>query len=94
MPTGCGPAVGMPPATNDVLATWKISNTLFDTLVKYSSPVFLLKIASPIWLCSARVGSGFVTPATTRTVSAFAVPNTTPLTVEYAQFRAAALSHA
>src|SRR3989442_13948033 len=94
MPMGWGPAVGMPPATNDVLATWKISTRDSGVFVRYSSPVpplpFLLKIASPIWLPP---GSGLVTPATTVAVSAFGVPATTPLTGEYAQLRPTALFH-
>src|SRR5882672_9870471 len=35
MPHGWPPAVGMPPATNDVLATWKTSTRLNAGLVRY-----------------------------------------------------------
>src|SRR5580765_944573 len=70
MPHGCGPAVGIPLATNAVLATWKISTRLSAGFVKYRLLSFPLKIASAI---RPPNGSGRVTPATTMTVSISAI---------------------
>src|ERR1700758_2771700 len=67
MPHGTGPPVGMPAATNDVLATWKISTRLSVGFVRYRLESLPLKIASAMLPPS---GSGRVIPATTVTVSA------------------------
>src|SRR5213596_1373196 len=95
MPTGNGPAVGIPPATNDVFATWKILTRENGVLVKYSSPAppppWLLKMASPMWLPP---GSARVMPATTVTVSVRLAASGTPPTCENAQLRATARSQA
>src|ERR1051325_1218462 len=91
MPHGCGPAVGMPPATNEVLATWKISTRDSVGLVRNRVLSLASKIASAI---DPPAGSGRVTPATTAAVSLFcAAPGTAP-TWENAQLRAVALSQA
>src|SRR5882762_8259732 len=66
MPHGMGPAVGMPAATNDVLATWKISTRPSVGFVRYRLESLPLKIASAI---RPPNGSGLVTPETTTTVS-------------------------
>src|SRR6267142_1006405 len=75
MPQGCGPAVGIPAATNDEFATWKTSTRDSAVFVRYSSPVpplaFLLKIASAI---VPPAGSPLVIPATMVTVSNLAAP--------------------
>src|SRR6266513_443128 len=91
MPQGCGPAVGMPPATKLVFATWKISTRDSGVLVRYSSPRGELKIASEMWLPT---GSPTVTPATTCAESALGGGVVKLLVVEKAQLRAAAASHA
>src|SRR5215510_11114731 len=91
MPQGCGPAVGMPPATNDVLATWKISTRDSVGLVRNSVLSLALKIASAML---PPAGNGRVTPATTVAVSFLnGAPGTAP-TWENAQLRAVALSQA
>ena len=82
IPTGNGPAVEIPPATNDVFDTWKTSTRENGVLVRYSSPAvppWLLKMASPITLPA---GSGRVMPATARTVSMSAAARGTPPTCE------------
>src|SRR5260221_14139453 len=66
MPQGCGPAVGMPAATNAVLATWKTSTRDSDGFVRYRVLSLPLKIASAML---PQAGSGTVIPATTITVS-------------------------
>src|SRR5262245_10452583 len=66
MPHGCGPAVGIPAATNDVFATWKISTRLNFGFVRYKLLSLPLKIASAMLPPN---GSGLVTPATTTMVS-------------------------
>src|SRR6185369_2164103 len=63
---GCGPAVGMPAATNAVFATWKISTRPSTGFVRYRLESLPLKIASAILPPN---GSGRVMPATTMTVS-------------------------
>src|SRR6185436_5907902 len=66
MPQGCGPAVGIPAATNEVFATWKISTRPSAGFVRYRLESLPLKIASAILPPN---GSGRVMPATTMTVS-------------------------
>ncbi len=91
MPQGCGPAVGMPPATNAVLATWKISRRDSVGFVRNRVLSFASKIASAI---EPPAGSARVTPATTVAVSFFCAAPGMPPTCENAQLRAVALSQA
>src|ERR1700752_2198816 len=70
MPQGCGPAVGIPAATNDVFATWKISTRPSTGFVRYRLEAFPLKIASAILSPN---GSPGVMPATTMIVSINAI---------------------
>src|SRR6266699_5106306 len=81
----------MPPATNAVFATWKISTRESGVWVRYSSPRLASKMASAMWLPTGRP---IVTPATTCAESAFGGGVVKLLVVENAQLRAAAASQA